>query len=175
MWNALWYCGILCDIFSVCVVFVLYACCKKINNRKTKNDVLYFSVCGTRSDILCYVYRIRNALWYFVIYIFRMMNALYLFVLYFSACGTRSGILWLYFYMCVTGSGILGHIFLGVERALVFLLDFYSCSTLSCILCFIIPRVERTLVFCGIYFPDFLIIFCCIIFTLISLIYFLFC
>ena len=69
--------------------------------------MLYFSTCGTRSGILCYILprveralvfcfiyfeRVERALIFCVIF-FRVRNALYYFVLYFSACGTRSDIL----------------------------------------------------------------------------------
>ena len=45
---------VLYEIVLACVVFVLYAIFKK-KNRKTKDDLLYFSAHGMRSGILCYI------------------------------------------------------------------------------------------------------------------------
>ena len=64
------YIFVLYEIILACIVFMLYAVCLKKKDRETKNDVLYFPVCGMRSDILCHI---------------------------FSARGTRSGIIVLYF------------------------------------------------------------------------------
>ena len=87
---------------------VLCSCCmlvvKKTKNRKTKNDVLYFSACGMRSGILCYIFSARvirssiivsyfmrveralellcyvfcawNALWRYCVVFFRVWNVL---------------------------------------------------------------------------------------------------
>ena len=82
---------VLYGIILACVVYVFYAGCKKCKkNRKTKNDVMYFSARGTRSDILCYIVSARGTcssiivLYYLhmkcaltlLYYIFRAWNAL---------------------------------------------------------------------------------------------------
>ena len=88
---------VLHEILLACVLFMLYACCKKI---KIKKIVLYLSACGTFSGIVEFggiFFRVWNALWYCGIscYIFpRVERVLVLWdlVLYFSACGTCFGI-----------------------------------------------------------------------------------
>ena len=113
---------VLYEIVLACVVFVLYAGCKKKQKDKT---VLYFSAHGTRSGILCYIFCAWNALWYYCViyfprvecalellcYIFcawnalwyycaifsRVWNVLWRYCVIYSACGTRSGVIVLYF------------------------------------------------------------------------------
>ena len=159
---ALFTCGILCYIFLrlkrawyfetfgyifyACVVFVMYTCYYKRQKTlwKTRKYLLYFSVGGTISDILCYMIpHVERTLVYCVI-CFHVWNVLWYFVLYISACGMCSGIfcyifymwnaLWyffFYFYACGMRSGIVCYILLHVERALFFVLYFSTCGIRS--------------------------------------------
>ena len=139
---------VLYEIFFACVVFVLYAGCKK--KQKNKNDMFYFSARGTRSGILCYIFpRVERALEFCVIFSVHGERS-GIIVLYFSACGTCSGFIVLYFphveralasFCCIfsacgTRSGVIVLYFLRVERALA-------------LFCYIFPHVERALaLFC---------------------------
>ena len=188
------------EIVRVCVVFLLYAGCKKTKNRKTKNDVLYFSAHGTRTGIivlyfsargtrssiivfyfshmeenmvlLCYIFRVWNALWCYCViflrverdlallcYILRAWNAVWYFVIYSSACVTHSGVIVLCFSACGTHSGIIVLYFPRVKRALELLCCFFcACNALwhycvifsahgrrSGVIVSYFPRVERAL------------------------------
>ena len=100
--------------------------------------VIYFSVWGTRSGILCYIFpSVERALVFCVIF-FCLWNAYWYFVLYISACGTRTGIFVLFF--CVWNAH--WHFVLYVSAN----------GTCSGTLYFIFPLVEHALVFCIIFF-----------------------
>ena len=91
---------------------VLCLCCVRVVGKK--NDVLYFSACGTHTGILCCIFqRVERALVFCVIYFphveralefcaiyFRLWNALWNFLLYIFACVTRSSILGYIFWVC---------------------------------------------------------------------------
>ena len=111
---------------------MLYDGCKKTKNRKTKNDVLYFSSCGAHSGILCYIFpHVERAL-VLLCFMFRILNALWHYCVIISACGTRSGLIVLQFSACGTRSGIIVLYFTRVERALS-------------LLCYVYPRMEHAL------------------------------
>ena len=139
--------------------------------------VLYFSACGTRSGVLCYIFlrveralvfcvifslmwnalwcfvlyifRVWNALWYFVLYILRLWNPHWYLVLYFSACGTKIGVFCYIFSACGTCSVILCYIFLRVERALVFSVVFFCMQNVLLLLfnCFFSPCLKLYLIY----------------------------
>ena len=168
--NVLWYCEILCYIFLSCVVILFYVCCLQEDRKPEKKWLLYFSVCGMRSGVLCYIFlRVEWDLLVFVI-----KHAL-VFELYFCMCGTSSGtfcflsscrtlssILYFIFFVCGMHSGILCHIFLHVERSMEFCVIFFHVwNALSYygIPCSIFLHVECALVFCFYIFSCFSIYF----------------
>ena len=135
--------------------------------------MLYFSACGTRSGIFCYIFSASGT---------RSGEHALVFCVVFSACGTRSDILRCIF-LCVDCALIFCVVFFCMWNALLyfllyifcvwnslwyFMFYFPACVMLSGILCYIFLHVERALIFCVIYFTDFLFILCCIILTLIS-------
>ena len=104
------------------------------------NVVLYLSVCGMRSGILCYIFlHVERAL-VFCVLCFCVWNALWYFVFYFSACGIHSGIFGIYFCMW--------------NALWYFLLFCFTFGTRSGIVKsrVIFTRVVRTLIFCVINF-----------------------
>ena len=136
---------VLYEIVLACVVFVLYAGCKKKQKDKT---VLYFSAHGTRSGILCYIFCAWNALWYYcVIYFPRVECALELLCYIFCAWNA----LW---YYCAI-------YFPRVERALALLCYIFRVWNALWRYCVIFLPVEHALVFCV------KLILCCNILTLL--------
>ena len=99
-----------CVLFSCCMKLslpVLCLCCMLVVKKKQKkNDELYFSAHGTRSDILCYIFpRVEHALILFccisrvvralalLCYILRVWNTLWRYCVIFYALGKRYSIL----------------------------------------------------------------------------------
>ena len=120
------------------------------------NDMLYFSVCRMRCGIFCYIIlHVERALVFVCCIFLRVKRALVLCVAFF-ACGTRPGVLCYIFLRVECALVILCCIFLRVERALVF-----------CVMFFCVWNALWYFVF--IYFPAFLFMLCCIIFTYFSL------
>ena len=89
---------VLYEIVLACVVFVLYAGCKK-NKKTEKQKMMYCIFPRVEGDLvlLCCIFSTWNALWYFVLYFSRAWNALWYYCVVFFARGTRSGVIVLYF------------------------------------------------------------------------------
>ena len=116
-------------VFCLCCMLVF----KK--TEKKKNDVLYFSACGTRSGVLCYIFPrmeralallccifcVWNALWHCCVILSCVWNALWNYCVIFSAHGTRSGVIVLYFSAFGTRSEVIVSYFPRVEQALALL------------------------------------------------------
>ena len=61
--------------------------------------VFFFSMCGTHTGILCSIFsHVERALVFFIVF-FRVWNENWYFVLYFSACGMRSDVFYIHFAM----------------------------------------------------------------------------
>ena len=141
---------VLYEIFLACVVFVLYAGCKK--NRE-KNDVLYFSARGTRSGILCCIFRTWNALWYYCVIFSARGTHSGVIVLYFSACRTRSSAIVLEFPAGGTLFSIIVLYFPCVELALVLLCSNFQCVERAlALLCYILRMWNVIWRYCVIFY-----------------------
>ena len=120
--------------FSSCEIFVLYIF--RMWNALWY-FVLYFSACRTRTGVLFSIFpSVERALVFCVIF-FRVWNALWYFVLYFSAFGTRSGILY--------------HIFPRLERALVFYVLFFRVWNTHWYFMLYFPLCKRSGISCCIF------------------------
>ena len=118
------------EIFVACVVLVLYACCKKNKNRKTKMRCCIFP-------------RVERVLIFCVIF-FRARNALWQYCVVLSAHGTRSDVIVLYFPRVERTLSLLCYIFFAFETysGVIVLYFPYVKRNLS-LLCYIFPFAER--------------------------------
>ena len=101
--------------------------------------MLYFSACGTRSGILCYI--------------FLRVECAFIFCVLFSDCGTLSGILGCNILRMEFTLGICVKLFCMSNVLWYFVLHFFFCGIFwYCeITCYIFPRVEFALIYCVLF------------------------
>ena len=88
---------LLCFIFRAWNALWLYYAIFSAHGTRSGVIVFYFSACGTRSGvILLYFLRVERTL-ALLCYLFCMWNALWFYCVIFSTHGTRSGVISLYF------------------------------------------------------------------------------